>query len=171
MNWIWRGRLAGLMLLAVSFVAANAGTDPTGRTPGPDDTAARLDRASAEARLSLPDFLALVINRRGIASEAAVKVAMPTPEGGTEEIWITPFGIRDGDLVGLLATQPEHLHGRLRYDTVVFRRDQVRDWSYIGGDGRIYGSFAARALVADLGLPRNAAMRRLLSDSPLPVTR
>ncbi len=177
MHWKIKGRIAGILLLAGSFVSANhdliagraaAGDgDPVVSFANDDPT---MNQAQSEAISHLDQFMSLVMQNNGVArGDAAIKVAMPTDGAGDEVIWVTPFAIHNGAFLGRLANEPQALPKYRAGDTVHFIREQVRDWSFMGPEGKIYGSYTTRALLPHLDPNQAAEIALLLSDNPLPM--
>lgn len=180
MHWKTRGRIAGFALLAVSFVSANAGFSSAPRSadaaPGAGSALsaghADFDMSAAElnARRHLDRFFAQVLDGRGAASsDAAVKVALPLPDGGTALLWIAPFAPDGERFVGVLTPQQRDVGDYRVGDLIAFGRDQVRDWSFFGEDGKMYGSYTTRVLLAALDPAMTAGIADILSDEPLPA--
>lgn len=178
MNIRTKGRIAGLAMLGAAFIATNAfpSTGPVNAAQGGnvvlfphDDT--RMSIAQDTAQKHFSRFLDHVMNDAGQArADAAVKVAIPLEgDAGTEVIWVTPFAARDGLFIGALANEPRFLTGLTSGDVIAFDGGQVRDWSFYGQDGKMYGSYTTRVILADLGPAQAAQIRALLSADPLPA--
>lgn len=177
MNWKTRGRIAGLAIVATSFISANADQTIGPAAAGADndpvveftnsDTA--MNAAQEQARRHLDRFLSLVLDNDGIArDDAAVKVAVPVGGDNVEVIWITPFAVQDGMVIGALANEPRDISGVHLGDVMTFAPDQVRDWAFTGPDGRLYGSYTTRIMLDDLDPGRAAEIALLLSPDPVP---
>lgn len=172
-----RGRIAGLALLCAAFVATNAFPSTGPVSAATSDTVvmfsesdARMNAAQDAALTHFSRFLDHVLEASGQArADAAIKVALPLEgDAGTEVIWITPFAERDGLFIGALANEPRFLTGLTAGDVVSFDASQVRDWSFYGPDGKMYGSYTTRVILADLEPDQAAQIRALLSTQPLP---
>lgn len=170
------GRLAGCLVLAAGVAFAN--TDPSTNRAAAEaadpvveytNDDARMNAAQKEARAHLDRFMAEVLDGDGVSVEgAAIKVAVAVDgTSNFEVIWVAPFASRDGGLIGLLANQPRDIAGNAG-DPIRFSRDQVRDWSFFGPDGKMYGSFTTRVILADLEPAEAAQIAALLSDAPTP---
>lgn len=131
-----------------------------------------MNEAQNEAQRSLPDFLANKLDANGVAVEGAmVKVAFPvTREGvtGDEVIWVGPFGQMGGAFAGLLANQPVDMGGNAG-DAVEFTQDMIRDWTYQGADGKLYGNYTTRVMLADMDSGQAAQISQILSTDPVPT--
>lgn len=178
MNWKMRGRVFGLALLSVNFVAANAGysvgpaqaasSDPV-ITYEQSDSA--MNAAQAKARVQLGAFFDNVLDTEGnLTADAGVKVAVPVEGGGVEVIWVSPFGMQDGAFVGLLANRPQSIKDKQVGDPITFSEAQVRDWYIYGDDGKMYGSYTTRVMLADMSASSAARVREMLSPSPVPAS-
>lgn len=172
-----RGRIAGLAMLGAAFIATNAfpSTGPVNASADAtvvmvSDTDLRMNAAQDAALEHFSRFLDHVLEPGGQArADAAVKVALPLDgDAGTEVIWVTPFARQDGLFIGALANAPQFLSGLAAGDLVSFDATQIRDWSFHGPDGRIYGSYTTRVILADLEPARAHQIRALLSSTPLP---
>ncbi|MBT8414228.1 MAG: DUF2314 domain-containing protein [Boseongicola sp.] len=177
MNWKMRGRVFGLALLTVNFVAANAGYSVGPAQAGSSDpnhaTQARLTAiASAEdqARVHLSTFLDFALDDKGRARpNAALKITLAGYGGDEETIWITPFAKRDGRYVGLLANEPKSTDAKHVGDAVAFEAAQVRDWYFIGDDGKMYGSYTTRAILPEMAPKTARQISQILSPTPTPA--
>lgn len=172
-----KGRIAGLAMMSAAFLATNAfpSTGPVRTSTGEDvvvfsDDDLRMSTAQDTAQKHFSRFLDHVLNDQDQArADAAVKVAVPLEgEAGTEVIWVTPFARRDGLFIGALANEPRFLTGLVAGDVIAFDGGQVRDWSFYGPDGKMYGSYTTRVILADLAPEQAARIRALLSTNPLP---
>lgn len=176
MSWKLRGRLAGFLILALSFVSANASLGVPSATANAGDPVLRLDaadpamtRAAAEAQRHLDGFLSRVIGNGGNALEVAgVKIALPLPGGGEEHVWVTPYAGSGDRHLGILDRAPKAIAGHRRGDAITFTRSQVRDWVLFGADGRMYGGFVARAMLARMDARTARGVGAALSEAPLP---
>lgn len=130
-----------------------------------------MNEAEDAAQKSLPDFLASKIDANGAAIDGAmVKVAFPVTrdgQSGDEVIWVGPFGRDDDGFSGLLANEPVDMSGAAG-DTVAFSQDMIRDWMYRGPDGKLYGNYTTRVMLADLTGDQAAQIAQVLSANPLP---
>jgi uncharacterized protein YegJ (DUF2314 family) len=171
-----RGRIAGLAFIACAFIATNAvpSTGPARASGGDPRDALTADRtdvnyAQTLARQHLSRFFEHVLAHDGNArADAAVKVAIPVGKSRSELVWVTPFARVDDGFVGVLATAPEALTDLDTGDLVTFGQDQVRDWSFHGPDGKLYGSYTTRVMLATINSAQAAEIATLLSDDPLP---
>lgn len=129
----------------------------------------KMNAAQDEARSHLDGFLSTVLDDNGVGQQGSgVKVAFPIGEDSVEVIWVSPFGMRDGQFIGLLANQPQNMDGFKAGDTVQFREDQVRDWFFYGEDGKMYGSYTTRVMLPDMAEETAEELSELLSIDPIP---
>ena len=99
-NWKMKGRLYGVVLVALSFVHANAYPTVSPALASDKDPVidydsedAGMEQAQETARLHLEAFMNRFIGEDGLAPEiAAVKVAIPVDGEKNEIIWVSPFG-------------------------------------------------------------------------------
>ncbi len=175
MNWKTRGRLAGLTLLTVSFVSANIGYSAGPARAGSGEPvihAASIDAAPGDlARIHLTQFLDYSLNdNQALRSGVGMKVALEAGDGGTVSIWVTPIDTAEGRVMGRVADAPEGLSVVGEGDVVAFEQDQVQDWYFIGRNGRMYGNYTTRALLAGMSSGAAAQLRATLSLTPTPAT-
>ena len=167
-----KGRLAGLAFLLATGLMANAG--PASEAADPVIDFARHDgtmiAAQNAAGASLQRFLDAALDGDGASRpDTGLKVAFQTPEGRTEVIWVAPFVQNEAGFTGLLANEPMYLP-HASGDLVSFAPDAIRDWYLLGEDGRMYGSFTTRVMLARMSPARADAIRNYLSEAPLPDT-
>ncbi len=154
-------------LAAAPLVALAGQGDPT---IDYDKLDVRMNAAQDEARSHLDQFFANVLDANGIGQQGSgLKVAFPIGEESYEVIWVSPFGMKDGQLVGILANEPREMDGHAAGDRVMFDRDQVRDWYFFGADGKMYGSYTTRVMLPDMPEDTAAQVSEMLSDAPLPA--
>ncbi len=136
---------AGLVLSAAPAALAQDEVIPF----APDDAA--MEAALAEARATLPLFLAHALDDDGYGVEGAVvKVGFPA-QGATdmsvEHIWVAPFARdADGGFVGLLANAPVDLGDLQQGDRVEFSEDMISDWHLTAPSGLYWGSYTSRVM-------------------------
>ena len=177
MNWKMRGRVFGVVLLAVNFVSANAGysvgpaqADAAKPTHVSQTRHTALSDAENQARLHLDRFLNHALDDQGRARDnAAIKISMTGYGGKDESIWVRPFAMRDGRYVGLLANEPKSTDRKHVGDAVAFDADQVRDWYFFGDDGKMYGSYTTRVLLPDMAPNTARQITQILSATPTPA--
>ena len=176
MNTRLKGRLAGIVLLGAGFFATNAYPSVSpGATLGTAGTApyaatdTRMNAAQDTARRHLTRFLDHVLDDDGNArADAAVKVALVAGGDQEEIIWVTPFARRDGGFIGALANDPQVATERRVGEVISFDQTQVRDWLFIGHDGKMYGSYTTRVILPELDPDHAAQIQAMLSDAPTP---
>ncbi|MEM9709001.1 MAG: DUF2314 domain-containing protein [Pseudomonadota bacterium] len=126
-----------------------------------------MNEAQDEALRSLPDFLAHKLD----ADSAMLKVAFPVSNAqgnGFEVIWVGAVQ-RDGEsFAGNLANAPVDIDANLG-DIVEFSQDMIRDWTYRGGDGKLYGNYTTRVMLSSLAKDQADQIAAALSASPLPT--
>lgn len=137
----------------------------------PDDAA--MEAAIAEARASLPLFLAHAVDAQGTSVEGAlVKVAFPT-QGSTdmvtEHIWVSPFAMRpEGGFVGILANAPVNLGPLREGDRVDFAEAMISDWHLTGPTGLYWGSYTSRVMHA-AGAFGDTPFDQIFATDPVPA--
>ena len=131
--------------------------------------------AEAQAQASLPKFLIEVVGPDGYALQTtALKVAFDTvnpEEAGmvSEAIWVSPWGMSQGQFRGLLANEPLALGDLKAGDVVDFTQDQISDWSFVGDDGKLYGNYTTRVIVTQMPPDDAAPIIQMLSAEPVPA--
>ena len=177
MDWKLRGRLAGLLLLAFSFIAANAGYSIGPAQAGAErsvighglnDLKTRVARHKAQTHFD--QFLAFIWDGESSGEiETGVKLAVSDGNGAQEFVWVRPIAVRDGQYVGQIAEPPAATGGHKTGDAVSFDISQVYDWYFFGAAGKMYGAFATREELADLPEMTAVQIGAILSDRPLPA--
>ncbi len=174
MRWRTKVRLTATLFLVAATVAANLGQGASADDAGPVVQLAAGDAAmsdaEAAARRHFDQFLDHVLREDGATIEgAAVKIAISTGGAHAEVIWVSPFARTTEDgFLGVFANAPQHIDGASIGDTVAFRREQVRDWSFFGEDAKLFGSFTTRVLLPHIPRTEAAKIAMLLSEVPVP---
>lgn len=136
----------------------------------PDDAA--MVAAIAEARSTLPLFLAHALDGEGYGVEGAVvKVGLPArgaTEMAVEHIWITPFAREaEGGFIGLLANAPVDLGDLREGDRVEFTADMISDWHLTAPSGRYWGSYTSRVM-HEAGAFGDTPFEQIFETEPVP---
>lgn len=105
-----------------------------------------MNHAIAQARKTLPDFVALY--RSGKGERHAVKVAIPY-DRGREHIWMNLTTIEGDVFVGRIANDPLHLDKLNKGESYRAGSAMVSDWNYMSG-GQMYGSYTTRVAIKKL---------------------
>lgn len=174
MRWRTKVRLSATLALIGATFLANLGGGASADDAGPVVTLAAghaaMSDAEAAAQRHFDKFLVHVLRPDGATlAGAAVKVAIPTGDGHVEVIWITPFAQTSADgFIGAYANAPRSIPDAQVGDAVTFRRTQVRDWSFVGNDTKLYGSFTTRVLLPHIPQDQAAHIAAVLSDLPVP---
>ena len=162
-NWRTRGRLAGFAILALASLSANDHAAARTGLPIATDDHARFDftapQAAARAHLGL--FFKAVLTENSVSDQgAAVRIAVPLPDGRHELVWVTDFRHDNGQLNGVSARNAaRHMQ---------FDQSQIVDWSLVSADGRMYGNYSTR-LVLQTVLPAHAQqIASILTEAPTP---
>ncbi len=168
LSWRSHGRRFAWAILSISTLSANGiAVARTGAQPEPDQTSApEFTEPQVAARVHLDQFFQSVLGDDGVARMgAAVRVALPAPEGRHILVWITPFAVDGDQYYGAAGGTAGTVNTS---ELITFDRAQVVDWSFVGQDGLMYGNFATR-LILHTVLPAQAAeIAAILSDSPAP---
>jgi uncharacterized protein YegJ (DUF2314 family) len=157
------------LALALAPLSAAQESDPVYRYADED---AAMNAAVESARASLPRFIETFRAAPPALQTAAfmVKVAMPTPAGTQEHIWIDhlSFG-ENGSGAGALANEPENLEGKHRGSRVDFETAWISDWSIVAPNG-MYRNFTTRVMLPRLDPAQAAGFRAALTPKPLPIS-
>lgn len=158
------GRLAGIAALAAAFVAVNSNA-PFAVTAAeatevnvPFDAAA--DRSHEDAQAHFDRFFAFAVSPSAARATPQVQIEL-----GTELVWVAPVAQTADGFSGVILTDGALESG----DTVAFTRNDVRDWTFVGRSGKIYGSFQTRARLPHLSRQKAAPIRAVLASSVVPV--
>lgn len=174
MRWRTKVRLSATLALIGATFLANVGVGASAEDAGPVVTLqagdAAMSDAEAAAQRHLDRFLSHVLKPDGATIDgAAVKIAVPTGDGHAEVIWVTPFAqTSENGFLGLFANAPRDIPDASVGDAIAFERAQVRDWSFVGADTKLYGSFTTRVLLPHIPRDQAAQIASVLSELPLP---
>ncbi len=175
MHWKTRGRALGVLILAGLFTSANTNLFATTAAAGDPvvqltASNAAMSDAEAAARRQVDRFFTRVMNAEGIArDDASIKIAIPTHGQNAEVIWVDTIARHEAGFLGRLANTPRDLPDLSSGDTVFFTHDQIRDWSFVGRDVKMYGSYTTRVLLPHLTTDQAARVAAILSTHPTPV--
>jgi len=142
-QWQRRAALGGLGLLGAVLMAASPAAAQVVDFRSSDR---EMNRAIAEARKTLPDFVALY--RSGKGERHAVKVAIPY-DRGREHIWMNLTAVEGDVFTGRLANDPVHLDSLNKGDSYRVGTAMISDWNYMSG-GQMHGSYTTRVAVKKL---------------------
>ncbi len=127
-----------------------------------------MQSAIAEARISLPQFLANTQGADGQSIEGAgLKVEFNAESEQSEVIWIVPFAPRGDGFVGILANEPTSMPGQHAGDMVEFSEAQIADWTY-SADGKLFGNYTTRVMLPHLDDATKTQLSQILSENPVP---
>ncbi len=137
-----RAIIGGLGLLGAALMAIPAAAQVIDfRSSDPE-----MNRAIAQARKTLPEFVALY--RAGKGERHAVKVAIPY-DRGREHIWMNLTAVEGDVFIGKIANDPVHLGNLNRGDSYRAGSAMVSDWNYMS-DGQMHGSYTTRVAIKKL---------------------
>ena len=162
-----RRMLLVLAIAAGTLVAAcgAASEEPSFSFLPPDDP--RVAAATAEARHHLPVFWRMHDQSPPGYDQFALKVSLPTVEHEAfEHIWVTAIRRDERSVTGKLANVPVDLGDLVVGSQVTFSPEQISDWQY-QKDGRLYGHFVTRAVMADFSPAERAELDSVLAPEPL----
>lgn len=133
---------------------------------------AEMAAAVTAAQSTLMTFLQNVVDPRGIAPPSAgLNVAVQTGDAAhpVENIWVSPFVfLPDGKVAGLAVHAGTWAKEVQADKTLTFTRDQIVDWSWRPGDGKVWGEYTTRAHFAAKGLDAKENLGAEFSPTPLP---
>jgi uncharacterized protein YegJ (DUF2314 family) len=156
----WTG---AVMAAAVALSACDRASEST-YMPTPEQDPA-MDAAIAEARASLPVFWAKYDAAQD-KSDFLIKAGMKDRYGGREHIWIYLDGRAGESVNGRLANKPEYLDNLQLGSPVVVPVADLSDWAY-GRDGKYYGMYTTRGLLARMTPAQRAESEAILAPTPL----
>lgn len=158
-----QGRMlvAGMVLLGAPLSVASSSA--TAQVVDFRSSDREMNHAIAEARKTLPDFIALY--RSGTGERHAVKVAIPYDGNAREHIWMDLTAIEGDVFVGRIANDPVYIDGLSNGDAYRAPSAMVSDWNYRSG-GLMHGSYTTRVAMKKLSPDQ---LRRLdFKLAPLP---
>ena len=166
MHWKTKGQLAGLALLAGAFMSVNGAMIYAGSAgpaaPPTQYVAHSIDISGAEAvaKSKFQGFLAHIDTNA--VSHAAVKVATGPSDAA---VWVTEFQPTAKGFAGTVVSDGAIYRAG---DVIAFSTHQVRDWSFIGRDGKLCGNYITRALLPHLPNAQAVQVATVLSTIPAP---
>ena len=108
--------------------------------------------AIKEAKETLPEFIAAV--KKGLANPKAkpdkvfnIKIALPTPDGTNEHIWVEVDGLEGKTFSGRIANEPLNLPNVKLDDAVKVEQREIEDWYISDDNGIVRGGFTAKVLM------------------------
>ena len=111
--------------------------------------------AEARAKKELDSFIARLTAPKQ-DEHFAIKIALPTPDGSFEHIWVADVTYSGGKFQGVIANEPVNLPDYKVDSKVTVDKAKVEDWM-IEKNGKFEGGYTADALAARAGeekLPR-----------------
>ena len=131
--------------------------------------APNMEAARAEARATLPTFLAKAAVKPATWENVTIKVALQA-DGPVENIWVSDFQKLEGDrYAGRLANDPVYLGALKAGDPVDFTDAQIVDWAYVE-NGVGYGFYSVHALLGSMSEDQVAAAKAFLAPAKVPAT-
>jgi uncharacterized protein YegJ (DUF2314 family) len=131
-----------------------------------------INAAFTKARASLPAALAATIKSHGRFSPSlAVYVAVKVDDPGRqiEFVWVDNLR-RDGKgFAGTLASHPRYMPGKRLRSPISFLNPQIADWAVQAEDGRYYGYFTTRAMLAHMEDALAHQIRAILVERAVPL--
>lgn len=163
MKKFWQILLLGIGVLAVG-VSCKEQADEAGvvkRDGQPDDVTKfdeeRIDKAIAEAKSKLGDFVQVMESRSEHATGFSIKKGFKADNGETEYIWVEDVKIVEGGFEGKIGKKPVNNIGVKLGDAVTVATDDVVDWMYME-QSSLRGGYTVVALV--YGTPQEAQAER-----------
>jgi len=106
----------------------------------------RMDRAVAEAKTTLEEFVQALDARRPGTSTFTLKKGFPTSKGSLEFIWISDVRKKGEGFEGTIDNEPVDVASLKVGQTVTLTRGEVVDWMYRDG-GETQGAYTIVAIV------------------------
>jgi uncharacterized protein YegJ (DUF2314 family) len=140
-------RIILCLMLISSFWSSGAQAQRDELQDRPDieevaDSDPAMNAAIAEAKRTLPEFLAILRPNAPKSSEITFKY----PLGGWEHIWVEKVKIDGPYLTGRLANMPAQDRHKMG-DAVRVPLNEVSDWGYRNINGVMQGHFTTRVLL------------------------
>lgn len=106
---------------------------------------ALMNRAMQKARQTQSEFVRAL--RAGNAKHQgfAVKKGFPTPDGGTEHIWINEVAWNGAQFEGVVNNEPVDTKAVALGTRVTVKPEELSDWMYLNGN-RLEGGYTVRVL-------------------------
>jgi uncharacterized protein YegJ (DUF2314 family) len=95
--------------------------------------------------------------------EFALKVGLPTGNGGAEHIWTNLIERRDGKIFGTINNVPKNLKDIRLGQRIEIPEPLISDWMY-RRSGKIVGGYTIRALLPRLPSHEAAQLRAMLAE-------
>ena len=153
--------LAALIVIAPATARAQKQTKkqdaPEGVTYVRADDPVML-KAKADARRTLPDFLAHLANPAPGEHGFTIKYDLVPEPGRTENIWVDVLSASPGAIIGRLANVPVDTRFKLG-EKVTVTEDQIIDWGYMS-NGVMQGNFTTRAMLPRYGKEEAEQIRK-----------
>jgi uncharacterized protein YegJ (DUF2314 family) len=150
--------LSPLAILLLAGCASDETPHPMGRavikTPGEmnvydvADNDAQMDRATREARKTVPQFVQAFQHPAPGDRNFAVKKLF-VKDGKAEHIWLTDIQFTGNRFQGLVDNKPVHVAGLKLGDRVSVNPNEVSDWMYVH-DNKLVGGYTLRVLYTEL---------------------
>ena len=164
-NWRYRGRVAGVAFLMLATVSANSyAATRSGEPFSGHGGKIALTAQQAAARAHLDLFLRNVVGKdQSPSSEAAVRISVRSDADGPRLLWVTDVFQSGSQFSGVQAG-----HSANPARIVHFERTQIVDWSFVGSDGRMYGNYGTRLVLATVNPTQAHQIAAILSENPTP---
>jgi uncharacterized protein YegJ (DUF2314 family) len=108
-----------------------------------------MDKAIADAKATVADFVRAFHAKKAGISHFAVKKPFRTPDGGEEHMWIEVATERDGVLTGTVSNDAEETKEVTAGQSVTLRLSEISDWQYLVGK-RLTGGYTTRYLCSKM---------------------
>ncbi len=112
--------------------------------------------AIEEARATLDQAIAAVPNRDEGHLDVLVKAGFPTPDDGTEYLWLVVEGYDDGVFHTWVGNVPAYTEVVTYDDEIDVTAEQISDWMVVE-DGVMRGGFTTRLIVSRMSDTERAA--------------
>lgn len=159
------GRLSGIFGLAVAFVAVNAtaplAVSPAKATQAPQNLSVPFDQhPQRAAQAHFDQFFAFALSPAAAHALPRVQVAI-----NDAVFWVEPHSAEAGVYSGVLADQTDQAAAH----TITFTKEDVQDWTFIGRNRKMYGSFQTRAQLSLLSPQNVEQVVQVLSQTVTPL--
>lgn len=131
-----------------------------------------MNAAIEQARSTLDLFFRNTVDDEGVSDQRAyVKVAVPAQFGipvTHEHVWVGPFKTNGTQFGGILNSNPVHFDHTAPGEVLYFELQDISDWGWIAPNGKQFGYYTARVVIARLPAEEAAGYEGLFSDAMVP---
>jgi uncharacterized protein YegJ (DUF2314 family) len=140
--------LSGFLLSSCSTIDSFLSGE-AGNVQSVESSDREMNAAIAQARETLPEFIAAFQSPSPTQTYFGIKVEFPFGDGTAyEHLWISQLSYEAGQFTGVVGNEPVYLEGVKLGDTVIINNEDITDWMIID-NGRMLGGFTVYVLLRD----------------------